>query len=271
MSGAFNGLTDIIRKRIGSTQIGFMGEKTSATAEDDSHLLSLVRSRDFLEFGFEAEFVGRLPVVVHCNPLYEQDLFEILKHSEGSLLKQYKRDFLAYGIDAYFTDEGMHAISEQAVTERTGARGLMTVCEKAFREYKYRLPDHEEVREFVVTREMIESPVEKLSELLESPTMYRLRVAEFQLRKFERQFLEQHGIQISFSQQALERLAQRTFETEQPVLEFCNALFEDYQHGLNLLQKVPKLGRLEVDAEGIDDPGTSIDRWIRENYRESQK
>ncbi len=271
VSGAFNGLTDIIRKRIGSTQIGFMGEKSSATAEDDSHLLGLVRSRDFLEFGFEAEFVGRLPVVVHCNPLYEQDLFEILKYAEGSLLKQYKRDFLAYGIDVYFTDEGMHAISEQAVTERTGARGLMTVCEKAFREYKYRLPDHEEVREFVVTREMIEHPIEKLSELLESPAMYRLRVAEFQLQKFKRQFLEQHGIGISFNQEAIARLAERTSETAQSVLEFCNELFKDYQHGLNLLQKVPKLGQLEVDAEGIDDPGTAIERWIRENYRETQE
>ena len=271
VSGAFNGLTDIIRKRIGSTQIGFMGEKSSPAARDDSHLLNLVRSRDFLEFGFEAEFVGRLPVVVHCTPLYEQDLFEILKYAEGSLLKQYKRDFLAYGIDVYFTDDGMHAFAEQAVVERTGARGLMTVCEKAFREFKYRLPDHEEVREFVVTREMVESPTEKLSELLEDPAMYRLRVAEFQLQKFQRQFLQQHGIQLNFNRAAIERLAQKTSENKQPVLEFCNALFNDYQHGLNLLQKVPRLGPLEVDEEGIDDPGTAIERWIRENYRESQK
>jgi len=101
--------------------------------------------------------------------------------------------------------------------------------------------------------------------------MYRLWVAEFQLQKFKRQFREQHGIQISFSQKAIERLVHRTCETKQPVLEFCNALFKDYQHGLHLLQKVPKLGQLEVDAEEIDDPGTAIERWIRENYRESQK
>ena len=267
VSGAFNGLTDIIKKRIGSTQIGFMTEKSTSKERDDSHLLNLVRSKDFIEFGFEAEFVGRLPVVVHCNPLYEEDLFEILKFSEGSLLRQYKKDFLAYGIDVYFTDEGMHAISEQAVTEQTGARGLMTVCEKAFREYKYQLPDHEEVREFVVTRDMIERPPERLAELLEDPAMYRLRVAEFQLEKFKRQFLEKHGIQLSFNEEAVQRIAEKTSETRQSVIDFCDTLFRDYQHGLNLLQKVPELGQLEVNAKGVDDPGTAIERWIRENYK----
>ena len=252
VSGAFNGLIDIIKKRIGSTQIGFMTEKNMDQEKHDSHLLNLVRSKDFIEFGFEAEFVGRLPVVVHCNPLYEQDLFKILKYSEGSLLKQYKKDFLAYGIDAYFTDDGMLAISEQAVTEQTGARGLMTVCEKAFREYKYQLPDHKEVREFVVTREMIENPIEKLADLLDNPAMYRLRVVEFQLEKFKNQFMEKHGIQLSFTRAAL---------------ELCDTLFKDYQHGLNLLQKVPELGQVEVDVAGIDDPGTAIEHWIRENYK----
>ncbi|MEJ2081278.1 MAG: AAA family ATPase [Acidobacteriota bacterium] len=95
VSGAFQGLTDIIKKRIGSKQIGFTGEKLSV---DEEHgLYERVRAVDFIEYGFEAEFAGRLPVVVHCQPLSVDDLFDVAKHSEGSILKQYREDFRAYG------------------------------------------------------------------------------------------------------------------------------------------------------------------------------
>ena len=114
---------------------------------------------------------------------------------------------------------------------------------------------------------MIEKPIEKLADLLANPAMYRLRIVEFQLEKFKNQFMEKHGIQLSFTRAALERIAEKTSEISQPVIEFCDTLFKDYQHGLNLLQKVPELGQVEVDVAGIDDPGTAIEHWIRENYK----
>lgn len=264
VSGAFTDLLDIIKRRIGAKQIGFMGEKTSL--EDEHFLFGKVKSSDFIEYGFEAEFIGRLPVVVHCNPLSVDDLFSILKYSEGSLLKQYKKDFLAYGIDVYFTDDGMRAIAEKAAPEGTGARGLMSICEKVFREYKYVLPDHA-VNEFVVTRELIEHPEVKLRELLENPAMYHGQVLQFRLRKFEKEFADRYGISITFTPEAAQIVGERAAAGGVDVAEYCNRLFEDYQHGLNLLRKTSGKDMFVIDREGALDPAGTLERWIRETYR----
>jgi ATP-dependent Clp protease ATP-binding subunit ClpX len=263
VSGAFTGLTEIIKRRLGSKQIGFMGEKTGA--EQEHFLFEKVRSVDFIDYGFEAEFVGRLPVVVHCSPLSVEDLFKILKYSEGSLLKQYKKDFLAYGIDAYFTDDAMMAIAVRAETERTGARGLMTVCEKLFREYKYRLPDHA-VREFVVNRELVENPLEVLDQLIAKPDMHHSKILEFQVGKFETLLADRYGIQARFSPEAAAMVAQRADETGKGIVEYCEGLFGNYEHGLNLLRNTS--GKtFTVDVEAVHDPGSALERWIKDTYR----
>ena len=226
VSGAFTNLTEIIKKRIGAKQIGFMGERTSA--EEEHFLFGKAKSVDFIECGFEAEFIGRLPVIVRCKPLSIEDLFSILRYSEGSLLKQYKRDFLAYGVDVYFTDEGMKAIAKKSVLESTGARGLMSVCEKIFRDYKYALPDHP-VKEFVVTKEMVEEPEARLQELLDNPMLYHGKVLQFQLRKLEGEFADKYGVSVSFTPEAAELLAERAEESGKDVTTYGRGLFEDYQ------------------------------------------
>ena len=106
VSGAFNGLADIIRKRLGARAIGFQSSGRT-TPKDEDYLLH-VKSNDFIEYGFESEFVGRLPVVVSCHELGIEDLFQILKHSEGSIIKQYVNAFEAYGIDMNPQDPGLH-------------------------------------------------------------------------------------------------------------------------------------------------------------------
>jgi ATP-dependent Clp protease ATP-binding subunit ClpX len=263
-SGAFTGLTEIIKRRLGSKQIGFMGEKTGA--EQEHFLFEKVRSVDFIDYGFEAEFVGRLPVVVHCNPLSVQDLFSILKYSEGSLLKQYKNDFLAYGIDAYFTDDAMRAIAERAETERTGARGLMTVCEKLFREYKYRLPDHG-VKEFVVSRELVEDPLELLEQLIGKPEMHHGKILQFQVGKFETLLADRYGIRASFSADAASMVAERANEAGKGIVEYCEELFGGYEHGLNLLKNASGKTHFTIDQEAVENPGSALERWIKDTYR----
>ncbi len=265
VSGAFTGLTEIIKKRIGSKQIGFMGERTSA--EQEHFLFSKVRSSDFLDYGFEAEFIGRLPVVIHCNPLSVDDLFKILKFSEGSLLKQYKKDFLAYGIDAYFTDEGMQAIAKKAEREQTGARGLMTVCEKTFRDFKYELPDHPDISHLVVTDNLVADPEGSLKALLEQPQMFRERVIRFQIQRFEEDFEKEHGIPIEFTPEASELLSRKATEASENILDYCKQLFSSYEHGLKLLEKAPHKNRLVVDPQGVENPGTALESWIRQTYR----
>src|SRR6266550_6626630 len=132
VSGAFEGLEKIIRQRLPEAVIGFAAqERPAETAEE---VVAHAQTRDFIEFGFEPEFIGRLPVRVVCHPLSEDDLFCVLKNSEGSLIRQYEQDFAAYGIEVLFADDGLRRIAERAAGEQTGARGLMTVCEPVFRE-----------------------------------------------------------------------------------------------------------------------------------------
>ncbi len=266
VSGAFTGLLEIIRKRLGSKQIGFTGPKRES--EQEHFLFGEVSSNDFIDYGFEAEFVGRLPVVVHCNPLSVDDLFMILRYSEGSLLRQYKQDFLAYGIDIYFTDEGMRALAELAAAEGTGARGLMTVCERTLRNYKYVLPDREEIRELVVTTELVNNPDEELELLLANPDRFHSRVAGFQIKKLEGEFEEIYGFPISFTDDAVNRILEKAGRQEQSPSDFCRQLFKGYEHGLILLKNAPpRSAAFRVDAQGIDNPGQVLEEWIRDTYQ----
>ena len=264
VSGAFTGLTEIIKKRIGAKQIGFMGERTSA--EQEHYLFGKVKSVDFLEFGFEAEFIGRLPVIVHCNPLSVEDFFHILKDSEGSLLKQYKRDFLAYGIDAYFTDDGIKRIAEKASLEGTGARGLLSVCEKVFRDYKYILPDHP-VKELVVTGKLVEDPEKQLQKLLKKPNMFRGHVRQFRLQSLGEEFKKEYGVRIDFTPEAAEILGQQAEEKNMDLAAYCRDLFHGYRHGLNLLRKTSGKDLFVIDRDAVFDPAGTLERWIKETYQ----
>lgn len=262
VSGAFGGLPEVIKKRIGSKQIGFMGEKTSANQEH--FLFNQVKAVDFIEYGFEAEFAGRLPVVIHCNPLSVDDMFSILKFSEGSILKQYKRDFLAYDIDVFFTDEGMQAIAEDATEEKTGARGLMSVCEKLFREFKYTLPDSE-VKEFIVTRELVEAPQQALQNLLNEPQRCAPKIREWKLKRFGDQIQDRYGVRIDFTSGAAEVLSQGAAEQGKEIGEYVESLFSNYEHAFNLLGK--SSNEFLVDVEDAINPSQTLERWIKQAYQ----
>lgn len=138
VSGAFAGLEKIIEKRQSKASIGFGAALNEKPAADE--LLRQAGTKDFIDYGFEAEFIGRLPVRVFCDTLTADDLFKIMKHSEGSLIRQYEREFHAYGVRATFEDDALHAVAAVAVEEKTGARGLVTTWEKVLRDFKFELP-----------------------------------------------------------------------------------------------------------------------------------
>ncbi|MDE2927249.1 MAG: AAA family ATPase [Acidobacteriota bacterium] len=265
VSGAFNGLTEIVGKRLGSRKIGFMGGEQEADRKEEL-LLQQVRSTDFVEYGFESEFIGRLPVVTHCRRLSVDDLFQILKRSEGSLLKQYKKDFLAYGIDAYFKDGAMRALAALAEREETGARGLMTVCERVFRDFKYQLPDHE-VTELVADRKLVEDPKAALKELLATPDLHHEAILQFQLKRFEAEFYKRYGVEISFTPEAVALISERVRGPNADVLQYCRDLFREYEHGMKLLARGQASKPLSVGPQVIEDPAGSLEKWIRETYK----
>src|SRR6266850_5514829 len=116
VSGAFGGLEKIIRQRLREAIIGFAARKNAS--EETAEVLAQSQTRDFIEFGFEPEFIGRLPVRVVCHSLGVEDLFLLLKNSEGSIVRQYEQDFAAYNIEVLFSDEGLRRIAERAGEEQ---------------------------------------------------------------------------------------------------------------------------------------------------------
>ncbi len=142
VSGAFERLREQVARRISQSRIGFNqdGAGGGNGVVPEAEILRQVSTRDFIDYGFEPEFIGRLPVRVVCEPLSADDLYEILSRSEGSVVKQYERAFRAYGIEASFTDDALRAVAVSAAEEQTGARGLLTVIERLLRDCKYELP-----------------------------------------------------------------------------------------------------------------------------------
>jgi ATP-dependent Clp protease ATP-binding subunit ClpX len=267
VSGAFNGLTEVIRKRIGSKQIGFMQEKTGFKQED--LLLDRVRSVDMIQYGFEAEFAGRLPVVVHCTHLSSEDLFNIMKYSEGSILKQYKRDFLSYGIDIYFTDDGMKALAVKAAGEKTGARGLMTVCERIFRDFKYFLPDSE-VKAFVVTDKLIADRETTLNDLLTDPGRDAGWVLQWKFKKISKILKKEFGVALKFEKGAAKYLWDLAAEQEEDLADFSEKYFREFEHALILLAGEGSESEYVLDGENIKALGDTLEKWIKENYKDKK-
>ena len=159
VSGAFSGIAEIVRHRLAQVQ------KPKADRVDA--LLAQLTTPDFIAYGLEPEFVGRLPVRVACHGLSEDDLFNVLRKSESSLIHQYERAFAAYGIRCEFKDDGLRRLAQFAATEHTGARGLMTICERVFRDFKFKLPGSR-VQKFSVTAKMVGAPAAELRRLLAS-------------------------------------------------------------------------------------------------------
>jgi endopeptidase Clp ATP-binding regulatory subunit ClpX len=161
VSGAFSGLERIIRNRLILTGKPAQIERL---ATDD--LIAQAGTPDLIAYGLEPEFVGRLPVRVACHSLDTEDLFNVLRKSESSLIHQYERAFAAYGIEAVFQEEGLRSLAKLAFSENTGARGLMTVCERVFRDFKFALPS-KKINRLEVTAQLVANPRAELKRLLQ--------------------------------------------------------------------------------------------------------
>jgi ATP-dependent Clp protease ATP-binding subunit ClpX len=163
MSGAFNELSEIIKKRVKKQGIGFGAELSSKT--DEEYYFKMVKAEDFIQYGFESEFVGRLPVVAVLEQLTAEDLYSILKNPKNPVINAKKADFRAYGIDIRFEDEALRLLAEQAYHERTGARGLVSVLEKAVLPFEKKLPSTD-ISFFLVTPEVVRNPKAELDRFL---------------------------------------------------------------------------------------------------------
>jgi ATP-dependent Clp protease ATP-binding subunit ClpX len=263
VSGAFNGLGDIIRKRLGARAIGF--QTSGRITPKDEDYFQFVKSNDFIEYGFESEFVGRVPVVVSCHELGIEDLFQILKNSEGSIMRQYVNAFEAYGIDMVPSDPGLYRIAQKAYEEHTGARSLVGVCERTFREYKYNLP-HSAVRQFDLTERLVDHPDEVLEETIQSAKISRISEMEAEIGSVAEQWAQKNGIQILLQPEAARLLGHQALDSGDKPEDVFASLFKDYEQGLDLIREAQGPRRFEITADVILDPKTALDKYIRALY-----
>ena len=160
--GAFVGLDKIISRRVGKKSLGFKtGEEAQAAeaAEDNKtkyRLVSEVQPEDLIKFGLIPEFVGRLPVVGLLEDLDEFALIEILTRPKNAIIKQYQRLFEFENVRLKFSEDATRAIARQAMARKVGARGLRMILEELMLDLMYHLPSQKKVKEFEVTREMVE-------------------------------------------------------------------------------------------------------------------
>ncbi|RMD81657.1 MAG: ATP-dependent Clp protease ATP-binding subunit ClpX [Candidatus Dadabacteria bacterium] len=154
--GAFVGLEDIIRRRVGMKGMGFGADVRGAEDVKNQNLLHQVQTEDLLRFGLIPEFVGRLPVIATLDDLDEDALVRILKEPKNALTKQYQKLFEMENVRLSFTEGALRAIAREAMARKSGARGLRAIMESIMLDVMYEVPSRPEIEEVVISEEVVE-------------------------------------------------------------------------------------------------------------------
>lgn len=154
VGGAFSGIEDIIKNRLGEKVIGF-GQNASSKLKDEESILSQVSAEDLQKFGLIPEFIGRLPIVATLDSLEEDDLVDILTQPKNSLVKQYKKIFELDDTVLEFEDDALHEIAHMAIERDTGARGLRSIIEEVMLDIMFEIPSRDDVNKVVISKETV--------------------------------------------------------------------------------------------------------------------
>ena len=290
MSGAFNGLEEMIKKRFNREGIGFGAEIRSK--DEQAEYLKQVKAEDLIAYGFESEFIGRLPVIAIYEKLETEDLYAILKNPNNPITLGKKKDFKSYGIDLQFEDEALHALAVKAYDEKTGVRGLVSAVEKVLLKFEKRLPSTD-IHQLVVTRQMVENPEKELKRLLQDPSHPEL-LARFEallvrektemkklIQSREGDLKKRYG--MFFPEERIDLIAQRMVEKGYDV----NTVFEEVveiqhqieefekgfqrRHGIFLRFNEEAINRVTEMAFEGDGKGTAICSRLLKDYEHGLK
>ena len=154
--GAFCGIENIIKQRTSTKTLGFGAEITSTRAEEDA-ILAKAMPEDLLKFGLIPEFVGRLPVMVTLSSLDKAALIKVMSEPKNALVKQYQKLFEMDGVELSFEPEVLETAADEALTRKTGARGLRSIFEEMMMDTMFELPSHEDVTKCVVTLDTLKN------------------------------------------------------------------------------------------------------------------
>ena len=154
--GAFVGLEDIVKRRLGRQTLGFSNAGTAARSEEEEkNALRHVEPEDLIAFGLIPEFVGRLPVLCTLEPLAEQELVRVLTEPKNALLKQYAKLMRMNGVDLTLTKDGLLAMAREAIKRGTGARGLRSIFERIMLDVMYDVPSRTDVRSVSINEAVV--------------------------------------------------------------------------------------------------------------------
>ena len=160
--GTFNGLEQIINRRMGSKLMGFGAKVKKENERSLGETLLEVKPEDLIKFGLIPEFLGRLPVIATLDELSAESLVRILTEPKNALLKQYKKLFEIEGVNLRLTDSALAAIADEALKRKSGARGLRAIMESCMLDIMYDIPSKEDVKECVIGEEVVlkkEAPI----------------------------------------------------------------------------------------------------------------
>lgn len=268
VSGAFSGLEGIIEKRTRASAIGFGA--TLDSTRPAHHLFEESTTRDFIDFGFEAEFIGRLPVRIVCQPLAEDDLYRILTESEGSLIRQYESEFAAYGIRALFEPAALRRIASLAATEGTGARGLLTVCERLLRSFKFSLPGTG-IREFIIDDRAFDSPDDRLAEILADSRHAEASATRESLAAYARGFFERTSLTLEFPDETAAAITAAARVAGASTDDWMARAFRDFDHALPLARAAGAGEHFRIPADAIKDPALWLSELVAEACRRKEE
>ncbi|HFN8601554.1 TPA: ATP-dependent Clp protease ATP-binding subunit ClpX [Staphylococcus aureus] len=158
LGGAFDGIKEVIKRRLGEKVIGFSSNE--ADKYDEQALLAQIRPEDLQAYGLIPEFIGRVPIVANLETLDVTALKNILTQPKNALVKQYTKMLELDNVDLEFTEEALSAISEKAIERKTGARGLRSIIEESLIDIMFDVPSNENVTKVVITAQTINEETE---------------------------------------------------------------------------------------------------------------
>lgn len=163
VGGAFDGIEDIVKQRLGEKVIGF-GQNNRKIDEDASYMQEII-SEDIQKFGLIPEFIGRLPVVAALEQLTTDDLVQILTEPRNALVKQYQTLFSYDGVELEFDEDALQAVANKAIERKTGARGLRSIIEETMMDIMFEIPSREEVTKVRITKDAVEGKDKPILEI----------------------------------------------------------------------------------------------------------
>ncbi|MCL2114001.1 MAG: ATP-dependent Clp protease ATP-binding subunit ClpX [Streptococcaceae bacterium] len=158
VGGAFDGIEEIVKQRLGEKIIGF-GANNKKLDEGDSYMQEII-AEDIQKFGLIPEFIGRLPIVAALERLTEDDLIRILTEPKNALIKQYKRLLSFDDVKLKFEEDALRAIAQKAIERKTGARGLRSIIEEVMMDVMFEVPSHEDIKKVVINQAVVEGTQE---------------------------------------------------------------------------------------------------------------